>query len=104
MSTSSLSRRDVAFNKEDSPSTRIKKIHGVRLEQSSKASSQRHNGLSSSNMDRIPPRVEFWKRMEYYLTIGRVQNVVESYVLDIMNREWYYDDTSEGAYEQQILQ
>jgi hypothetical protein len=53
-------------------------------------------------MDRIPPRIEFWKRIEFYLTIGRVQNVVESYVLDIMNRQFYYDDTSEGAYESQI--
>lgn len=74
----------------------------VLAEKSSKVSPPRRGGLSSSNFDRIYPRIEFWKREEYYLTVGRVQNVVESYVLDIINREWYYDDTSEGVYEDQI--
>lgn len=64
---------------------------GRRLEEKSLAGSPRRGGLSSSNFDRIPPRIEFWKRMEYYLTIGRVANAVESYVLDIINREHYYD-------------
>lgn len=68
-----------------------KKFHGVKLNEKTLTSSPRRGGLSSSNLDRIPPRIEFWKRMEYYLTIGRIQNVVESYVLDIINREHYYD-------------
>ncbi len=70
-------------------------IHGVKLahrtEQSSLVGQARPGGLSSSSFDRIYPRIDFWKRMEYYRTVGRVQNVVESYVLDIINREWFYD-------------
>jgi len=68
-----------------------KKIHGKKLSEKSLAGSPRRGGLSSSNLDRIPPRIEFWKREEFYLTIGRIANVVESYVLDIINREHYYD-------------
>ena len=89
------------------PSTiRESVVHGKILqykqEQSSLVGQARRGGLSSSNFDRIFPRVPFWKRMEYYLTVGRVQNVVESYVLDIINREWYYDDTTEGAHEKAV--
>jgi len=73
-------------NKESTP-----KIYGVKLSEKTLAGSPRRGGLSSSNLDRIPPRIEFWKREEFYLTIGRIANVVESYVLDIINREHYYD-------------
>ncbi len=81
-------------------------VHGVKLKHhrefdSSFVGSARRGGLSSGNFDRIFPRIEFWKRMEFYLTVGRVQNVVESYVLDIINREWFYDDPDE-KYEEQV--
>jgi hypothetical protein len=69
-------------------------IHGRVLahrEDSSLVGNTRPGGLSGTNWDRIYPRVEFWKRMEFYRTVGRVQNVVESYVLDIINREHFYD-------------
>ena len=67
-------------------------IHGRKLsEASSFVGNTRPGGLSGTNWDRIYPRVEFWQRNEYYRTIGRVQNVVESYVLDIQNREYFYD-------------
>lgn len=69
---------------------------------SSMASSARRSGIASSNIKRIVPRTPFWVRWEYYLSVGRVQNVTESYVLNVKNREHYYDDTSEGAYESQI--
>ncbi len=48
------------------------------------------------NYDRVIPRIDFRKRAEFYLSVGRVQNVVENYKLNIINREWYYDDTSNG--------
>ena len=70
-------------------------IHGAilkhRNEDSSLVGQARPGGLSSASFDRIYPRIDFWKRMEYYRTVGRVQNVVESYVLDIINRAWFYD-------------
>lgn len=67
-------------------------VHGVKLsEASSLVGNTRPGGLSGTNWDRIYPRIEFWQRNEFYRTIGRVQNVVESYVLDIQNREHFYD-------------
>jgi hypothetical protein len=79
------------------PSQIRQAVHGKILqyqhkgEQSSLVGQSRPGGLSASSFDRIYPRIEFWKRMEFYRTVGRVQNVVESYVLDIINREWFYD-------------
>jgi hypothetical protein len=54
------------------------------------------------NYDRVVPPVDFRKRAEFYLSVGRVQNVVESYKLNIINREWYYDDTGNGANQQAL--
>jgi len=79
---------------------------GHRVEQKSGQSSlvgqPVQGGLGSGTSNRIRPRIEFWKRQQFYLTVGRVQNVTESYVLNLINREWYYDDTSEGKYEPQV--
>lgn len=59
---------------------------------SEKASSKAASGSHLSAFDnRIPPRIQFKERENFYLSIGRVQNVTESMVLDIINREWYYD-------------
>jgi len=67
-------------------------------EQSSKASSKAGSGSHLSAFDnRIPPRIAFKDRQNFYLSIGRVQNVTESMVLDIINREWYYDTGMDDA-------
>lgn len=64
----------------------------MKKEASSNAGNIRQGGLmTGTNEQRIRPRIEFWKRQQFYLTVGRVQNVTESYVLNILNREWYYD-------------
>lgn len=73
-------------------------------EASSLAGGARQGGLSGTNFDRIRPRIEFWKRMEYYLTVGRVQNVVESLVLNIQSREHYYDSKEEGEDLEQVIE
>ena len=54
---------------------------------SSKASSKAGNILDN----RIYPDIPFHKAKEYYKSIGRVQNVTDSFVWDIVNRGWYYD-------------
>jgi hypothetical protein len=85
-------------------------VHGrvlnYKKEQSSLVGQARQGGLSSNNFDRIYPRIEFWKREEFYLTVGRVQNVVESYVLNIINRSWFYDGgkdvENEGEMEEYV--
>jgi hypothetical protein len=61
---------------------------GVATEKgSSKASSKAGNILDN----RIYPDIPFHKAKEYYKSIGRVQNVTDSFVWDIVNRGWYYD-------------
>ena len=65
--------------------------------ESSLAGNSRQGGLGGGGLaQRIRPRIDFWKRHEYYLTVGRVMNVTEAFVLNIINREWYYDSTEEG--------
>jgi len=76
----------------------------AKKETSSLAGNVRRGGLSGNTYDRIYPRIEFWKRMEFYLTVGRVQNVVESFVLNIQNREHYYDSKEEGEIEEKDIE
>jgi len=74
-----------------------KQLTRVKKEATSAAGNIRMGGLMSGTFNtRVRPRIEFWKRQQFYLTVGRVQNVTESYVLNIINREWYYDDTSDN--------
>jgi len=70
-------------------------VYGSKIEQSSLVGPARRGSLSSASLNRIIPRIEFWKREEFYLTVGRVQNVVETLILNIINREWYYDSGDE---------
>ncbi|UVF62244.1 portal protein [Nitrososphaeria virus YSH_1032793] len=44
------------------------------------------------------PVVPFKKCQEYYLTVGKVQNTVESFINQVINRDWYFDaeETSES--------
>ena len=78
-------------------------FHGrVIKERSQSASSQVGSTSMYQLYDRIAPRIPFKKRTEYYLSVGRVQNVVEGYKLNIINREWYYDDETNGKYEESV--
>ena len=91
------------------PFTKEKSFYGklipqAKKEVSSLAGNVRRGGLSGNTFDRIYPRIEFWKRMEFYLTVGRVQNVVESFVLNIQNREHYYDSKEEGEIEEKDIE
>lgn len=49
----------------------------------------------------IRPEVEFALSYEYYDTVGKVQNVVESFVSEILSRDWYYVDKVLEAKKQQ---
>lgn len=46
---------------------------------------------------RITPDIPFLKMREYYESIGRVQNVVDSMVDNVINREWFFDDSTDGG-------
>ena len=39
----------------------------------------------------LRPEVDFATSFNYYTTIGKVQNAVESFIADILTRDWYYD-------------
>ena len=39
----------------------------------------------------VEPLIPFAKCQEYYLTVGKVQNTVESFVSQIINRDWYFE-------------
>jgi hypothetical protein len=79
----------------------IKSFAGA-LVKMNEATSDAGNSSSVGNLleNRIPPPIPFIKRKEYYKSIGRVQNVTDSFVLDILNRGWYFDD--DGKYPEQL--
>lgn len=45
----------------------------------------------------ITPYVPFKQCQEYYLTVGKVQNTVESFVNQIINRDWYFDGKDDAV-------
>lgn len=55
--------------------------------QSSKVSDTNYAGYQSV----IMPEIDFRSAYRYYTTIGKVQNVVDSYVHEILSRDWYYE-------------
>jgi hypothetical protein len=61
-------------------------VYGVKLE-TINASSK----TTTFNDGRIEPNPSFKKAQEYYCSSPRIFNVVESNVLEVINREWYYD-------------
>lgn len=51
---------------------------------------------------RIIPVPSFKDRQEFYTTVGRFQNTVDGLVLDVINREWSYDNENGNAPEEAI--
>ena len=47
----------------------------------------------------VPPLISFAQCQEYYLTVGKVQNTVESFVAQIINRDWYFESENEQTIE-----
>jgi len=48
----------------------------------------------------VPPPVEFEKCIEYYSTVGKVQNTIESFISQIINRDWFWESESEELIKQ----
>ena len=44
------------------------------------------------------PIIPFNKRYDYYFTVGKVQNIVDSMQTDITNRKYYFKDTTDGGH------
>lgn len=54
-------------------------------------------GLVTNGGFRELPNLPFAKKIEFYMTVGKIQNVVDAMVLDITNREWFFKDTTDGG-------
>jgi hypothetical protein len=86
------------------PVTHTEHAFAGALVKMTEASTNAGSSSSTGNLleNRIPPPIPFKKRKEYYKSIGRVQNVTDSFVHDIINRGWYFDDDDEGKFKAQI--
>jgi len=71
----------------------------IRSGKHEKATSKAGSGdfMRGTWQERVEPRIKFKERQNFYLSVGRVQNVTESIVLDIINREWFYDAGDEDS-------
>ncbi|MGH9992383.1 MAG: phage portal protein family protein [Nitrososphaera sp.] len=45
----------------------------------------------------VKPEVDFSVCYEYYRTVGKVQNAVESYIAEILSRDWYFDGGADAV-------
>jgi hypothetical protein len=52
--------------------------------------------VSDRSYQYVRPEVSFATCYEYYRTVGRVQNAVESYVSQVISRDWYFDGPKEA--------
>lgn len=69
---------------------------GTRSSQVSKTASL-IGGLVTNGGFREAPHIPFDKRIEFYMTVGKIQNVVDAMVLDITNRSFFFKDTTDGG-------
>jgi len=61
-------------------------IYGVTLSEPGTSSQ-----VSGDYYPYVRPEVDFATCYDYYRTIGKVQNAVESYVSEILSRDWYFE-------------
>ncbi|AIC16939.1 phage portal protein family protein [Nitrososphaera viennensis] len=71
-------------------------VYGVTLSEPSTNSSSQVSDYSQYQLY-VRPEVDFQTCYEYYRTIGKVQNAVESYVAEILSRDWYFEGAQEGV-------
>jgi hypothetical protein len=45
----------------------------------------------------VSPLIPFSQCQEYYLTVGKVQNTIESFVSQIINRDWYFESDDDNV-------
>ncbi len=69
---------------------------GTRSSQVSKTASL-IGGLVTNGGFREQPHIPFDKRIEFYMTVGKIQNVVDAMVNDITNRSFFFKDTTDGG-------
>lgn len=74
----------------------ISPTSGVRSSQVSKTASL-IGGLVTNGGFREEPHIPFDKRIEFYMTVGKIQNVVDAMVLDITNRSFFFKDSTDGG-------
>jgi hypothetical protein len=69
-------------------------IYGTTISEAAGSSQVSDNSLYYQY---VRPEVDFKTCYEYYRTIGRVQNAVESYVSQVLSRDWYFEGPQEAV-------
>lgn len=72
-------------------------VYGVTLSESNASPASSQVSDYSQYSLYVRPEVDFKTCYEYYRTIGKVQNAVESYVAEILSRDWYFEGAQEGV-------
>lgn len=71
-------------------------IYGATLSEANRVSSSQVSDNSLYHQY-VRPEVDFSTCYEYYRTIGKVQNAVESYVSQLLSRDWYFEGSQEAV-------
>jgi hypothetical protein len=69
-------------------------IYGATLSDAAPVGSSQ---ISDNSYQYVRPEVDFGTCYEYYRTVGRVQNAVESYVSQVLSRDWYFEGPQEAV-------
>jgi hypothetical protein len=72
------------------PWSRTNELYSATLSEASAKNSSQVSDYSIFQQY-VRPEVEFKTALEYYRTVGKVQNSVETYVAEILSRDWYFE-------------
>lgn len=72
---------------------RKQEIYGATISEATRPGSSQVS--DSSSCQYVRPEVDFSTCYEYYRTVGKVQNAVESYVSHVLSRDWYFEGPQE---------
>lgn len=74
--------------------TRRQEIYDATLPEATRVASSQ---VSDDLYQYVRPEVDFATCYEYYRTVGKVQNAVESYVSQVLSRDWYFEGSQEAV-------
>lgn len=73
---------------------RKQEIYGATLSEAGQAASSQ---VSDRFYQYVRPEVDFATCYEYYRTVGKVQNAAESYVSQVLSRDWYFEGPQDAV-------
>lgn len=72
-------------------------LYGATIQAAANGTSSQVSDHSLYSQQHVAPTVDFRTAYEYYKTVGKVQNAVESYVSEILSRDWYFTGDEQGV-------